>query len=157
MLIRRTLFAASLLFATPGLAQDDPPTAAGGDSITIGGGAIYTSDYEGSDDYRWTGLPAAIGSVGGFNFQLIGNRASVDLIPDGGGVGWDFQAGPIGVVNFNRTSTKSIDDTRIRALGKIDTGIELGGYVGIGRVGVITSDYDRLSVSLSYRHDIKGE
>lgn len=156
MLIRPTLFAASLLFATPGLAQDDPPTSAGGDSVTIGGGAIYTTDYEGSDDYRWTGLPAAIGSVGGFNFQLIGNRASVDLIPDGGGVGWDFQAGPIGVVNFNRTSTKSIDDTRIRALGKIDTGIELGGYVGIGRVGVITSDYDRLSVSLSYRHDINN-
>lgn len=156
MTVRTALFFAAFAFATPAFAQDDTPPATGGDSITIGGGAIYTTDYEGSDDYRWTPLPAAIGSVGGFNFQLIGNRASVDLIPDSDGIGWDFQAGPIGVVNFNRTSTKSIDDTRLKALGKIDTGIELGGYVGIGRVGVITSDYDRLSVSLSYRHDVNN-
>ncbi len=91
-----------------------------------------------------------------FAFTLAGNRASLDLARDKPGPGWDFQAGPVAVVNFNRSSTKSIDDPRIKALGKVDTAIELGGYVGIGKTGVITSPYDKLSVSVSYRHDVSG-
>ncbi len=154
------------LIATPAFAQSapstTPPDAAGlaeqasGDSITIGAGAVYLPDYEGSNDYRFTPAPGAIGSVNGFNFTLAGNRLSVDLIPNRPGPGFDVQLGPIGVVNFNRHSIKSIDDVRIRALGKLDTAIELGGYVGVGKTGVITSDYDRLSFSVSYRHDVAG-
>ena len=125
-------------------------------TITIGAGAAYLPDYEGSNDYRFTPVPGVIGSVGGFNFTLAGNRASIDLIPDRPRSGIDFQFGPIGVVNFNRSSIKSIDDPRVRALGKRDTAIELGGYVGIGKTGVITSDYDRLSLSVSYRHDVSN-
>ena len=49
-----------------------------------------------------------------------------------------------------------LDDPRVKALGKVKTAIELGGYVGIGKTGVITSPYDKLSVSLSYRHDVAG-
>lgn len=152
--------------ATPALAQNaaaaTPPDAGGlaegigGDSITIGVGAAYLPDYEGSNDYRFTPAPGAIGSVGGFSFTVAGNRASVDLIPDRSRSGIDFQFGPIGVLDFNRSSLKSIDDPRIRALGKRDTAIELGGYVGIGKTGVITSPYDRLSVSVSYRHDVSN-
>jgi MipA family protein len=157
--------------AVPALAQDGggvaPPDAGaaataadefdtGGDSITIGAGAAYLPDYEGSNDYRFVPAPGAIGSFRGFNFTLAGNRLSVDLIPDGRGPTVDIQAGPIGVVNFNRSSLKSIDDRRVRALGELDTAIELGGYVGIGKTGVITSPYDRLSVSVSYRYDVAG-
>ena len=158
--------AASVALATPALAQNAPTTtppdagglteAAGGDSITIGAGAAYLPDYEGSNDYRFTAAPGAIGSYKGFNFTLAGNRLSVDLIPNRPGPGIDVQFGPIGVVNFNRSSTKSIDDVRVKRLGELDTAIELGGYVGIGKTGVITSDYDRLSVSVSYRHDVNG-
>ena len=150
----------------PALAQNAPASsppdagglaaASGGDSITVGVGAVYLPDYEGSNDYRVTAAPGAIGSVKGFNFTLAGNRLSVDLIPNKPGPTWDVQAGPIGVVNFNRSSIKSIDDLRVRALGKRKAAIELGGYVGIGKTGVITSDYDRLSVSLSYRHDVNS-
>ena len=150
--------------ATPALAQDVPvppdaggtTTAAGGDSITIGAGAAYIPDYEGSNDYVWRAVPGAIGSIGGFNFTLAGNRASLDLIPNRPGPTWDIQAGPIGVVNFNRSNLKSIDDPRVRALGKRSTAIEVGGYVGIGKTGVVTSDYDRLSVSVSYRVGVSG-
>ncbi len=154
---------AALAFSTPAFAQDagtplaaapDPET--GGDSITIGGGGAYLPDYEGSNDYRFTPVPGAIGSISGFAFTLAGNRFSVDLIPNQPGPVWDFQAGPIGVVNFNRSNNKSIDDLRIRALGERDTAIEIGGYVGVGKTGVITSPYDKLSVSLSYRHDVAG-
>lgn len=162
---------AAFLAAAPAFAQDaGTPTDAtaapspstidpadlGGDSVTIGGAAVYLPDYEGSRDYRWTAAPAAIGSIGGFAFQVAGNRVSVDLIPNKPGPVIDIQAGPIAVVNFNRTNTDQIDNPRVRALGELDTAIELGGYVGIGKTGVITSPYDKLSVSLSYRHDVSN-
>ncbi|HEX4695104.1 MipA/OmpV family protein [Sphingomonas sp.] len=154
---------AAALAAAPAFAQDapaTPPAAApvdtGGDSITIGAGGAYIPDYEGSDHYVLRPVPGAIGSVSGFNFTLAGNRASIDLIPNKPGPTWDFQAGPIGVVNFNRSSLKSIDDPRVRALGKRSTSIEVGGFVGIGKTGVITSEYDRLSFSVSYVKGVTG-
>lgn len=155
MAARPLLFLTAMLLAAPAFAQEAQPAPdTGGDFAVVGAAAVYSPDYEGSDDYEVFPAPAIAGSVGGFNFQVLGNRASVDLIADGGGPGWDLQAGPVGVVNLNRVSTKSIDDPRIKALGKVDMAIELGGYVGIGRVGVITSEYDRLSLSVSYRHDV---
>jgi len=162
--------AAAAVLAIPAQAQDVqgvPPDTAGvastaadfdvdRDTFTVGAAGVYLTDYEGSNDYRWVPAPAAIGSVKGFSFLVAGNRASVDLIPNQPGPSWDVQAGPIGVVNFNRSSIKSIDDRRVRALGEVKTAIELGGYVGIGKTGLITSPYDKLSVSLSYRHDVAG-
>ena len=44
----------------------------------------------------------------------------------------------------------------MRALGRVKPDIELGGSVGIVGSGVITSDFDRLSVSVAYRHDVNG-
>jgi outer membrane scaffolding protein for murein synthesis (MipA/OmpV family) len=150
--------------ASPASAQETaaPPASAatmantddGSDFYVVGLGAAVLPDYEGSDDYSFSPVPAATGRVSGFNFLLAGNRISVDLIPDGVGPTWDFQAGPIAVVNLNRSSTKGIDDAQVRALGKVDTAIELGGYVGIGKTGVITSEFDRMSFSLSYRKDV---
>jgi len=154
--------AAAPLTAAPALAQDaGAPSVVSQadldrDTVTVGVAGAYVPDYQGSDDYRFVPAPAAIGSVDGFNFTLLGNRASVDLIRDKPGPGIDLQLGPIAVVNFNRTDHKSIDDPRVAALPERDTAIELGGYVGIGRTGVFTSDYDRLSVSVSYRHDVSG-
>jgi outer membrane protein len=146
------------LSAAPALAQDAPaaPLDASGDSVTIGAGAGYLPDYEGSDHYVFRGIPGAIGSVGGFAFTIAGNRASIDLIPNPTGPKWDVQAGPMVVVNFNRSSLKGIDDPRVRALGKRSTAIEVGGFVGIGKTGVITSEYDRLALSVSYRKGVSG-
>lgn len=149
--------------ATPALAQKDaPPSATNGEfdgnHLVLGIGVARLPDYDGSNDYSWSPVPAAVGSLAGFNFQLVGTQLSVDLIRDGRGEGggWDIQLGPVAVVNMNRASTGSIADPRIKALGRIDTAIELGGYVGIGRVGVLTSDHDRLSLTASYRHDVSG-
>ncbi len=165
MVAGRFLAAAALMIALPQVAwaQDEasiPPAGAipeeVGDNVTVGIGVGYMPDYEGSNDYRFVPVPAAIGSIGGFNFTVVGNRASVDVIPDRPGQDWDFQLGPIGVINFMRSNRAGIDDPRVRQLGERDTAIELGGYVGIGKTGVITSEYDKLSVSLSYRHDVSG-
>ncbi|HEY0037310.1 MAG TPA: MipA/OmpV family protein, partial [Longimicrobium sp.] len=114
--MRLLALVAAATLATPAFAQNAPTTTppdagalgaeAGGDSITIGAGAVYLPDYEGSNDYRFTAAPGAIGSVEGFSFTLAGNRLSVDLIPNRPGPGVDVQFGPVSVVNFNRSSTK---------------------------------------------------
>ncbi|MES2337681.1 MAG: MipA/OmpV family protein [Pseudomonadota bacterium] len=154
--------AGSYALATPAVAQDtavtdsSAPASDVGSGLTIGLGGAYLPDYEGSDDYRLVPGPVAIGSVSGFSFTLAGNRLSVDMIPNKSGPTWDIQAGPIGVLNLNRTSRKSIDNVRVKALDELDMGIEAGGFVGIGKTGLITSDFDKLSVSISYRKDVAG-
>lgn len=172
------LLAASFL-AVPAFAQDAPPTEAvdptgvetqveappppeqaaaareGRARLSIGAGVAYIPDYEGSNDNRFTPVPAANGTVWGMSFTLLGNRASLDLIPDPEGAGWNVQLGPVAVVNFNRTNQDAIEDRRVRALGEIDTAVEVGGYVGLGRTGIL-HDFDTLSASVSYRRDVTG-
>ncbi|MCW4462196.1 MipA/OmpV family protein [Sphingomonas sp. BT-65] len=175
--MRHALFPAIALVATPAFAQDAPPAEAvnppagetaptqaaaeqaaaaeeGAARLTIGAGVANIPDYEGSDDKRWTPLPAANGTIAGMSFTVLGNRASMDLIPNPTGPTWDFQFGPVAVLNLNRTNIDAIEDSRVAALGEIDTAVEVGGFVGIGKTGLITSDYDKLSLSLSYRHDV---
>jgi outer membrane scaffolding protein for murein synthesis (MipA/OmpV family) len=157
MIARSVALTLALTAAAPAFAQDQPPRSDAADNrITLGLGIATMPDYEGSNDNVLTPMPAAIGQVDGYGFNLIGNRISVDVIRNSPGPVWDFQAGPIAVVNLNRNSIKAIDDPRVKALGKLGTAIELGGYVGVGKTGVITSDYDKLSASLSYRHDVSG-
>ena len=157
--------AALLASAAPVFAQDAPPPPPptddlaadfAKDSVTVGVGGVYLPDYEGSNDYRFSGGPVVVGSVKGFAFSVIGNRASIDLIPNRPGDKIDFQFGPVGVINFERSTLSQIDDVRIRALGKRATTLELGGYIGLGKTGVITSPYDKLSVSVSYRKGVTG-
>lgn len=124
--------------------------------MTVGVAGAYLPDYEGSDDYRLVPGPAAIGSVKGFAFSVIGNRASIDLIPNNPEQTIDLQFGPVAVLNFSRSSLKNIEDSRIRALGKLSTTLEVGGYLGIGKTGVITSPYDKVSLSVSYRKGVTG-
>lgn len=162
--MRHALFAVvAFALATPALAQEntasvEPARAAianeGAARLTIGVGVGWLPDYEGSDDSRFSPIPAANGTIAGMSFTVLGNRASLDLIPNVADRDWDFQFGPVAAVNLNRTNRDAIEDRRVRALGEIDTAVEVGGYVGIGKTGLITSDYDKLSVSLSYRHDV---
>jgi len=152
-----------LLLAAPAMAQetDSPapaplidPAALDGDSISIGAAAGYTPSYEGSNDYVLTVVPGVRGRVSRINFTLRGNRFWADLVPTKGGPGWDIQLGPVAQVNFNRSA--AIRDPQVRNLPKVKTAVELGGYVGIGKQGVITSDYDKLSLTISYAHDVAG-
>jgi len=144
------LTASFLVGALPALAQDDD-----GDRITLGVGLGSLPKFEGADQSSLLPVPGALGRVSGFKFLYVGNRLSVDLIRDGSS-GWDFQLGPAVAVGLNRTSIKGIDDARIRALGKVGTAVELGGYAGIGRWGVVTSEFDRISATVTWRRDVAG-
>ena len=148
--------AAAQSTAVPAEPNPLPDPNAIGDTVTVGIAAAWLPDYEGSNDYRIVPGPAAIGSFRNMAFQVLGNRASIDLIPNRGGPTWDVQAGPVGVINFNRNNRNQIDDPRVRALPQRAIAAELGGYVGIGKTGVVTSPYDKLSASISYRHDVTG-
>ena len=142
--------------ASPSTSDADAAPDFGKDTLTVGVLGAYIPDYEGSNDYRFTPAPIVVGSLHGFNFTFVGNRASLDLIPDRRGSKIDLQFGPIAKVNFNRSTLSQIDDPRVRALGKRSTSLSLGGYVGIGKTGVITSPYDKIAVSVSYRQGVAG-
>jgi len=153
------LVAAALLgAAAPALAQDEaiPPApdipARDDYSLTIGLGVGTTPSYEGSDNYRI--IPGGIirGKVAGFSFYTRGLQLYVDLIPESEGSTIDFAAGPVAGVRLNRTS--SIKDARVRALGELDEAYEVGGFLGIGKTGIVTSAYDNLSLRVSYVKDV---
>ncbi|OYY70640.1 MipA/OmpV family protein [Sphingomonas sp. 28-63-12] len=154
----------AIVLAGPALAQQaDPPpaprievdpAALDRDTITIGGGAGLVPSYEGSNDYVVIPVGAVRGRVNGFNFMSRGLQLSADLLREKPTSSIDLMAGPVASLNLNRTGR--IVDPRVRALGKRKVALELGGYVGIGKTGVITSAYDNLAVRVSYVRDVTG-
>ena len=141
--------------------QTAPPTpnpdiGMSGDRVTIGVGAATVPDYEGADSNDIIPAAVAIGTIGGFDFFTRGTQLYVDVIKDPAGPGTKFELGPIVGVRLQRNSRKGIDDAQVRALGKIDTAYEVGASVGISRTGVITSDFDTLSVRVGYVHDVSN-
>lgn len=158
----RTLAASAMLLlaGTPraalAQAQQLPPSASVGDVVTVGAGLALVPDYEGAKHYQLVPAPAAAGSIGGHSFLLAGNQLSVDALRERPGPVWNVQAGPVVQVNFNRSAVSLIDDKRVKALGSVGTAVELGGYVGVAKTGVVTSAFDQFSATLSYRHDVAG-
>lgn len=149
---RIAAFALPLLAATPALAQeeeealpDDP------NSLTIGLGGGYVPSYEGSDDYEFTPIGVAFGKVAGFGFATRGTGLSVDLIRDKADAPVSFELGPLVHVRLDRTSR--IKDPRVRALGELDTPIELGVFVGVKKNGVLHK-YDSLGFRLTWQKDV---
>ena len=138
--------------AAPGFAQTADPLLK--ETVTIGAGGAYIPSYVGSNDYIFVPAIAARGSVSGFKFTAQGTRASVDLLRESDPHALDLQLGP--VVGLNLSRNGRIEDARVKALGELDTAVELGGYAGIGKTGVITSDYDTLSASVTYVQDVAG-
>lgn len=133
---------------------DVDPAALDRDTITVGGGIGYVPSYEGSDDYVVIPVGAVRGKVSGFNFQSRGLQLSVDAVRDRSDSGIDLMFGPVVGLNLNRTNR--IVDRQVRALGTRRAAVEVGGYAGIGKTGVITSAYDTLSVRVSYVRDVTG-
>lgn len=150
------LLAASAI-ATPALAQDARTnTGPFEDSIIIGVGAASIPRYEGSSDNTIIPAAAARGTIGGYGFTIVGTTLSTDIIPYTEAVGGKFVLGPVAHLTLNRNSGKRTRDAQIRALGKIDMAVEVGGQVGYTQTGVITSDYDTLTATVSAVYDVTG-
>jgi outer membrane protein len=153
------LLLAAAAIATPALAQEVAPTPEAGtpkDSITIGVGAAYIPRYEGSSDNEFTPVAAARGTISGITFALIGTSLYTDFVPETSGTGGKLVLGPVVHVTLNRTSNKRTRDFQIEALGEIDPAVEIGGQVGYSQTGVITSDYDTVSLTVGAVHDVSG-
>lgn len=122
------------------------------DTFTIGAGAAFIPDYEGSDDYRLIPAAAVRGRVGGIAFFSRGTYLYADFIPRGDGK-VEFDAGPIVGLRFNRTG--KIKDDAVDALPERDKAIEVGGFVGITAHG-LTNPYDSLSFRVDVVKDVAG-
>lgn len=154
--MRGLFLLAGIALAAPAFAQSDTAGDERRDSITIGGGVATTPRYEGSNDNHIIPAAQARGSIAGLSFTTQGTGLYLDLIPRAEPTGGKLVLGPVIHGTFNRTRLKSIDDLQIERLGKLDTGVELGGQIGYSQNGVITSDYDNLSITVAGYHDVAG-
>lgn len=145
------LAAAALSLAPSAFAQEEDRS-----SLTVGVGVAAVPSYEGSDNYRLLPLPQLRGKVKDFAFWTRGPGLYVDAIPNRDSDGLDFELGPVVNVRFDRSSVRNIKDDAVRLLGKRDVAVEVGGFVGIGKTGVITSAYDNLSARVAVTRDVAG-
>lgn len=151
------------LCAAPGLAQtpDAPaqptlpeppvPEPAVPDSyLTIGLGAAFVPDYEGSDDYR--AVPGLVlrAKTGGVSIFSRGTYLYADVI-DRPGDGPNLDLGPIVGVRLNRTG--KIKDDVVDELDDRNVAVEVGGFAGLTFKG-LTNPYDSLSVRLDAVKDV---
>lgn len=133
----------------------EAPVDDGRDRFSIGTGLITVPSYEGSDQNIVIPEFVLRGRVSGFNFFSRGPALFVDVIRDDGRAnGIDLGAGPVAGVRLDRTQL--IKDRRVSALGELDTAVELGGWVGITKTGVVTSDFDLLTFRVDARWDVAG-
>lgn len=151
-------FAAAIVLASvsaPAWAQSQPDApAVGGDRLSIGAGAVLVPSYEGSNNYDASPGIVVQGSVDGHDFWTRGLNATFDLLKKRDPHALHLQFGP--TVNLNLNRSGRIADDQVRALGKVKAALEVGGFVGVSKMGVLTSDYDTLSVRLSVTHDVTG-
>lgn len=122
--------------------------------VTIGVGAATLPDYEGAGENSITPGAIVVGKVANHDFFTLGTQLYFNLIPSGSGPSTNFELGVIGAARLDRTN--KVKDLQVRAVGKLGTAWEAGGYVGISRTGLITSDYDTLTVRVAYVHDLSG-
>nr|WP_294851186.1 MipA/OmpV family protein [uncultured Sphingomonas sp.] len=156
-MVRMLFIGAALFAATPAFAQDavgpqaplpDPNDQS--DTFTIGAGAAYLPDYEGSNDYRLIPAAAVRGRVSGISFFTRGTYLYVDVVPRGSGK-VELDVGPIAGVRLNRTG--KIKDSMVKLLPDRKAAIEVGGFVGMTAHG-LTNPYDALSLRLDVVKDV---
>jgi len=144
----------ALLATAPAVAQSTdaslPDPNDQSDTVTIGAGAAYIPDYEGSDDYRIIPAAAIRGRVSGISFFTRATYLYVDVISRGEG-NLEFDVGPIAGVRLNRTG--KIKDDFVDRLPELNTAVEVGGFVGVTYHG-LTNPYDALSFRVDVVKDV---
>jgi len=151
----RLLTTPLLLVSLPAFAQESlpAPETLKTTMVTVGVGVARIPDYDGARESRWSPVPGVRASIDGMSFTLAGNRGWADLVPDNRGrKGIDWQIGP--VFNINLSRAQKVQDARVAALGKVPVALEAGVQAGVGYQGLITSDFDKLTLQVAYVHDV---
>lgn len=154
-MFRTALSLAALIAATPAIAQQTdalPDPNDQSDTFTIGAGAAYIPDYEGSDDYKIIPAAAIRGRVSGISFFTRATYLYVDVIRRGDGP-VELDLGPIVGARLNRS--RKVKDDFVDALPERDTAIEVGGFAGVTYHG-LTNPYDSLSFRVDVVKDVAG-
>jgi MipA family protein len=119
--------------------------------ITIGIGVGVAPRFDGDDDYKLQPGGLVRGKVEGFEFAMRGLNLYIDLVREKPGNEVNFIAGPVAQLRTERTG--GLKDPRVQLLGEKDAAIELGGYVGIGKRGVLIPP-DSLTFDISFVRDV---
>lgn len=121
-LIAVALAAAGMAVAVSAMAQsaDSDGSPAIGARFTLGAAVAYAPRYEGSDEYKARGLP------------LINYRNGRFFAGTLSGIGYNFSPSPdwsFGPLLSYRPGRDQDDSDRLRGLGDVDGGADLGGFV----------------------------
>jgi len=109
---------------------------------TVGLGAGFAPDYEGSDDY--TGVPMLMltGKYdSGRSYSLLGTNLRVNILANN-----KFQFGPI--LNY-RLGRDDVDNNAVDRMKDIDAALEAGAYV--------LADLDNVLLGVDFLMDVSGE
>ncbi|MFM9862530.1 MAG: MipA/OmpV family protein [Micropepsaceae bacterium] len=119
----RTVLAGVCVFgaAATALADGPPQGAAKADwTFILGGGGLYTPDYEGSDDYRFRALPYFRVQYQDWLSLSVPEGLKLTALNDGG-----FKAGAIVGYRFDRDAG---DNIALAGWGDVDGALELGAF-----------------------------
>jgi MipA family protein len=126
-----------------------PADVSNRDTLTIGAGAAWVPDYEGSNDFRMIPAGAVRGKYRGISFNTNGSYLYVDVVPASGK--FTLDAGPIIGLRFD--SRRRGGDPVVSRMVRRKTAIEAGGFAGVSFHGLVDA-YDTLSFRLDILHDI---
>ena len=156
--LRAAVVALTLSASLPAVAQADGPPrgerpADTGWSVVVGGGGLFSPDYEGSDDFEFRALPYISAKYGDWLSFSVPEGLKLTAITEGG-----FRAGVLAGYRFDREED---DNVALGGWGDIDGTAELGAFAEYKidqmkfaldvRQGL--SDETGLQATLSARHE----
>lgn len=109
---------------------------------TVGVGAGFAPEYEGSDDYQGVPMLMLTGKYdSGRSFSLLGTNLRVNVLASN-----KFQFGPI--LNY-RMGRDDVDNKVVDRMKDIDDAVEVGAYV--------LADLDNVLLGVDFLMDVSGE
>jgi len=122
------------------------------DRVFIAVGAAVASDYEGSSHYILTPAAGVTARLHGHLIVWHGNSLGIDLVREHRNETFKLIVAPFIDLNLNRVKTPH--NPIVALLPERKLAVEGGGVVGFVWTGILTSQYDSLTVQVSAAHDL---
>ena len=124
-----------------------------GDYLSVGVGLMRTSDYEGSDDYKWGPAAGFRGRVGDVRIFSRAIGIGADFLPEPRGSDVHFTLGP--VIRYRANRTGKVKDPVVRLLPELDGVMEAGVTMGVSFDGILIKQ-DNISFGSDVRWGVTG-